>query len=134
MLVDKITTGFVIQTFDTETGKYVSQSFVAGDQTDYEQDGEPVDLAECGTLDVTYLPYEMIQPDDNGNIEPSATSPAYQQVINDIADTLEPELDNVDCLETLETLVSGQLCLVLETMKTEVVETLMKRKPSLTAS
>lgn len=31
MKINKITTGFVIQTFDTELGKFVSQEFIAGD-------------------------------------------------------------------------------------------------------
>ena len=43
MLVNKITEGFVIQVFDTEPGRFVSQEFVAGDRCQYEDnDGVPV--------------------------------------------------------------------------------------------
>jgi hypothetical protein len=57
MLVKKITTGFVIQTFDTETRKFTGQEFVAGDQVDYEN--------EVGMLVKSfkeYLPFDMVQP------------------------------------------------------------------------
>jgi hypothetical protein len=44
MRINKITVGYVSQTFDTDLGRFVSQEFVAGDQVDYEdQDGDPVD-------------------------------------------------------------------------------------------
>lgn len=77
MLINKITTGFVIQTFDTEKGKYVSQEFVAGDQVDYEEKetGNPMDWEEWDKLNVNkelnfgpyaenepYLPFDMVQP------------------------------------------------------------------------
>ena len=55
MLLKKVTTGFVVQTFDTEKQKFVSQEFVAGDQCDYEN--------EDGVED--YLPYDMVQPSDD---------------------------------------------------------------------
>jgi hypothetical protein len=64
MLVNKITTGFVIQTFDTEKKRFVSQEFVAGDQVDYEhKEGEP---CEPSLLEVdgkeAVLAFEMKQP------------------------------------------------------------------------
>lgn len=34
-IVKKITTGFVIQNYDTDTERFVSQEFVAGDQVDW---------------------------------------------------------------------------------------------------
>jgi hypothetical protein len=55
----KITTGFVIQTWE-ETGKYVGQEFVAGDECVYENDmGEVIELDE----DPDYETYDMVQPD-----------------------------------------------------------------------
>jgi len=39
MKINKITTGFVIQTYDTELKQWTGQEFVAGDQTEYEQAG-----------------------------------------------------------------------------------------------
>jgi hypothetical protein len=53
----KITTGFVIQTFD-DNGDCTNQEFVAGDQVEYEDiDGEPFDVPADH-----YQPFEMIQP------------------------------------------------------------------------
>jgi hypothetical protein len=63
MIVHKITTGFVVQTFDTETGKYTEQEFVAGDEVDYEnEDGESLDQSEVMPTPEPYLPFEMRQP------------------------------------------------------------------------
>lgn len=64
MLINKITTGFVIQTFDTEQKKFVSQNFTAGSECDYEdQTGTPVEseLLEVNG-DEVYLPFDMVQP------------------------------------------------------------------------
>jgi hypothetical protein len=64
MLLNKITTGFVIQTFDTEKKKFVSQEFVAGDQVDIEdKNGDPVDpsLLEVDGKPTTF-PFDMTQP------------------------------------------------------------------------
>ena len=65
MQVKKITPGFVIQTFDTETGKWVSQEFIASDETVYENaDSEQFD-EDGGDLegaDESYLPFYMVQP------------------------------------------------------------------------
>ena len=59
MIIKKITTGFVIQEFDTETGLFVAQEFVAGDQVDYEdEEGEKVDSEGVDG----YLPFDMVQP------------------------------------------------------------------------
>lgn len=79
MIVKKITTGFVIQEFDTEKKEYVKQEFIAGDEVDYEtenegegddwldNDGKVVDpsnimLNEAGVE--PYLPFTMMQPVD----------------------------------------------------------------------
>ena len=70
MIYNKITTGFVIQQFDTEKNKYVSQYFIAGDQVDYEDSqGNSLDLNELGDKGFgpksevePYLPFDMVQP------------------------------------------------------------------------
>jgi len=69
MKINKITTGFVIQTFDTETKKYTAQEFVAGDHVEYETlDGSSIDPVEVGMQTVEglepYLPFDMVQPQD----------------------------------------------------------------------
>ena len=66
MLVNKVTTGFVVQVFDTELKRFVSQHFVAGDQCDYEDgNGEPVDRKALEVDGVeAYLPFDIVQPKD----------------------------------------------------------------------
>ena len=59
---NKITTGFVIQTYDTQEDKLVcvEQQFIAGDQVDYEDlDGNPI---KVDTTKEIYQPFEMVQP------------------------------------------------------------------------
>ena len=64
MVINKITTGFVIQVFDTDKKRFISQNFTAGDECEYEtKDGTSVDSS---SLEVDgkeiYLPYDMVQP------------------------------------------------------------------------
>jgi hypothetical protein len=66
MKINKITTGFVIQTYDTELQKWTGQEFVAGTETDYEEAGTEriLDPAEIWPKsDEPYLPFDMRQPD-----------------------------------------------------------------------
>ena len=59
MIIKKITTGFVIQSFDTEKNKFVSQEFIAGDQVDYEdENGDQVGSAQREKM--PYLPFDML--------------------------------------------------------------------------
>jgi hypothetical protein len=64
MIVKKITTGFVVQTFDTDLECCINQEFVAGDQVDWEdEDGNTlssVDSYSC-LKDVPYQPFDMVQ-------------------------------------------------------------------------
>ena len=64
MQLKKITTGFAIQTIDTETGKLTHQEFIAGDQCQYEDgEGNCIDAEECFGDDAEpYFPYDMVQP------------------------------------------------------------------------
>jgi hypothetical protein len=79
MLVNNVTTGFVVQVFDTELKRFISQEFTAGEQTDYEDRlGDPVDrkLLEVDGQEA-YLPFDMVQPkteDAIGRIHPRSTS------------------------------------------------------------
>lgn len=62
MIVNKITTGFVVQKFDTARKMWVSQQFIAGNPVDYENDrGETVDPSIMGDPE-PYLPFDMEQP------------------------------------------------------------------------
>ena len=57
MIVNKITTGFVTQQFDTETRKFISQSFTAADSSDFEDEaGNDADEFS------EYLNFDMVQP------------------------------------------------------------------------
>lgn len=61
MIVKKITSGFVVQIFDTEKNEFISQDFIAGDTCEYEDSkGSPVDEE---TVKESYLPFFMVQPD-----------------------------------------------------------------------
>lgn len=62
MIIKKITTGFVIQTFDTKTKTFIAQEFVAGDDCVYEDErgnGVESGLLEDESGNEAYLPYEM---------------------------------------------------------------------------
>ena len=67
MKINKITHGFVIQTWDTELNRWIDQQFVAGDQTEFEAVGsnrilDPADIWPDGPE--PYLPFHMQQPDE----------------------------------------------------------------------
>src|SRR5437588_13063254 len=65
MRINTITTGFVVQEFDTDKGNYVSQEFVAGNPVEYEDtSGNPVDSGLMQKKNGTepYLPFAMRQP------------------------------------------------------------------------
>ena len=58
MLRNKITDGFVIQSYD-EDGNCVAQEFIAGDPVDWEnEDGNPIVIAP----EHEYYPFHMVQP------------------------------------------------------------------------
>ncbi len=60
MKIQKITPGFVVQTYDTKTGRCVAQSFIAGDDVAYEDtNGDAVDWRE---QEDACQPFEMVQP------------------------------------------------------------------------
>ncbi len=59
MIINKITTGFVIQQFDTEKNQFVSQNFTAGEVEYENQNGEPVDAPN----NEPYLSFDMVQPE-----------------------------------------------------------------------
>ena len=61
MIINKVTVGFVVQKFDDETGKFISQDFIAGDEVTYE-DAEYGDSVNSAAAANAYFPFNMIQP------------------------------------------------------------------------
>ena len=65
MIVKKITTGFVIQTYDTEMNCCIHQEFVAGDQVEWEdEEGTTIDDMYQDDIVVEafpYQPFDMVQ-------------------------------------------------------------------------
>jgi hypothetical protein len=56
--INKITSGFVVQTYDTQTGRCVEQSFIADDDVAYEDRwGDAVDWRE---KEDAYQPFDML--------------------------------------------------------------------------
>jgi len=68
MIVRKITTGFVVQEFDADTGHCVSQEFIAGDQVEWEdRQGNAISDGDFGIdLEGLYHPMEMKKPEEKG--------------------------------------------------------------------
>ena len=67
MKINKVTPGFMIQTWDTKTRKWVRQEFIAGDGTQYEEAGTSriFDALEIWPdMPQPYLPFLMKQPDE----------------------------------------------------------------------
>lgn len=85
--ITKTTSGFVEQVFDTVTKKFISQEFIAGDETDYEDEyGDSVDSDQFENAEgqEAYLPFEMRQPavSDSGTL-------SHEDVIALMHDLLE---------------------------------------------
>jgi hypothetical protein len=66
MIVRKITSGFVVQEFDSETGRCLSQEFIAGDQVECEdRQGNSLSDGDFGIdMEGLYYPLEMKQPEE----------------------------------------------------------------------
>jgi hypothetical protein len=86
MIINKVTVGFVIQEFDTETRKFTNQRFIAGEDVQWE-DGKGEVVSKKGNCwggeDEPYLPFNMIQPywpptPKDEKPDPNIKPPAYQ--------------------------------------------------------
>ncbi len=72
MIINKITTGFVVQQYDTELQTWISQEFIAGEDVQYEYadllseypNQDPAEMMnESNDGTEPYLPFEMVQPE-----------------------------------------------------------------------
>ena len=74
-IVKKITTGFVVQEFDTESQQFVSQEFIAGDDVQFENEmGESVEEIEKS------LNFDMKQPYKHFLGEPTTVGEIIQKL------------------------------------------------------
>jgi hypothetical protein len=72
MKINKISTGFVIQVFDTEKQKFIKQEFISSDEVQYEnENGNVIKFEEMEKFNFgpyakeePYLPFDMVQPKD----------------------------------------------------------------------
>jgi hypothetical protein len=68
MLIDKITEGYVKQTYDTDKQTWTAQEFVAGNPVTYEVEGGEIDSEDfaerCLEGEEPYLPFDMVQPNE----------------------------------------------------------------------
>lgn len=70
MILNKVTVGFVCQRFDTETGKFIDQEFISGDDTTWEDtNGDEVERPD----NATELNMEMVQPKQESGVVMDAT-------------------------------------------------------------
>lgn len=60
MIIRKETTGVVVQYFDTNTGKFTSQQFIAGDEVIHCDDA----TGKSQKPIKPYLQFDMVQPED----------------------------------------------------------------------
>lgn len=74
MIIQKITPGFVVQRFDSEKRRFISQEFVAGPDRDWEdQNGDNIENTDAGReaiygkggVDEPEMAFDMKQPGDN---------------------------------------------------------------------
>ena len=70
MKIQKITVGFVTQTFDTDSQTWTDQNFTASDDCTYEVEGDEINVQDFVDRVVgrqePYLPFDMMQPGDRG--------------------------------------------------------------------
>jgi hypothetical protein len=57
-ILRKITHGYVVQVLETESLRFISQEFVAGDDVECINEDDEVVLCPLNT----YLPFDMVQP------------------------------------------------------------------------
>jgi len=72
MIINKVTNGFVIQQFDTETRRFINQEFHGSDDHQWETNDEGILMGDndrdreliygLGGVDEPYLNMEMVQP------------------------------------------------------------------------
>jgi len=63
MIINKVIIGFVTQRFDTESGRFIDQSFTGSDDRTWENNlGDSIDSPEVAGEEEPYMNMEMVQP------------------------------------------------------------------------
>lgn len=86
MIVNKITNGCVIQEFDTEVEKFVSQKFVADNSSVKTKEGNAVDDAIQAIVAEHYLPFEMDQPNSQDTLRSLLAKEGLERFFDALAD------------------------------------------------
>lgn len=110
LLINKITAGYVIQTFNTATGKFTSQFFTAASEVDYEDaQGKAMDtdvMAKYNfgpdAADEPYLPFTMVQPKKESN------QPTMNAKLRDCQEQIQEDL--LCILDHSSTLIQEKAC------------------------
>lgn len=100
MKYNKITTGFVIQTYEVDGEKEnpILQNFIAGDPVEREtEDGEPTDWVEKN-----YLPFDMLQPD---SIQIS------RKELSDLRESIQDDI--ISCLDGTSNRIVNNVCQIV---------------------
>jgi hypothetical protein len=66
MLIEKITTGTVVQVFNTDAQKFVSQRFTPDEASTYFSDGFEINFSDFEDLligNTGVYPFDMVQPE-----------------------------------------------------------------------
>ena len=117
MIITKVTPGFVAQRYNTETGQWLDQEFIASDQVDWEdENGDSIDADDMEGPE-PYLPFMMDMPCQHmPDSDFYALMDAY----------VERAMDNmpVECLEEIckDDLVSKLEMLTIEQLTEKVEE------------
>ena len=93
----KITLGFAVQVFDTDTNSFISQEFVASDDTTYETpEGEAILGCHCPDEFREHLDIEVIQPNDNSQAKLNEIRSAIEAYAGDSLNLLVDITHNLD--------------------------------------
>ena len=68
-LIDKVTAGFVTQTFDTEKKKCISQAFIAGGDVSWEDSMTGKNVPDGNIIELPYQTFNMVQPPRDKNCQ-----------------------------------------------------------------
>ena len=95
MIINKITSGYVVQEYDTEIEQFAFQTFYAGDETniEYEDGSNVIDPSFC-SIEKEYLPFDMVQPKIKYDILDIKNSHLYHRLNNVLCEIHDCNLES----------------------------------------